>query len=433
MSALPAGTLYVGAGLAVLGLAAYVFLAIAGHDLSAGGYGDLSVLWVVVFSVGPGVFFPLEQELGRLLAARAARGLGTRPVVLRIAGLGTAVLLVLVGAVLVARRPLADALFGGDTGLVYALAANLAALTAAHTSRGLLAGSGRFGRYGVQLALDGTLRCVLAGLVAGAGIGSATTYGLVLAVAPLMAVAATVTGSVLRLDPGPAVGWRDVTAGLGLLAASSLLWLSVVNASVVTVRLLSTDADRAVAGAVLSALVLARIPLFAFSAVQASLLPALSAAVSRGDRAGYRRLLVRTAGAVSLLGAGGVLVGVALGPWLVRVLFGGDDPLGRADFAWFTVATGVYMIATVFGYATVALGGHAYQAIGWAAGFAVLVAVSLYPAGLLTRVELAFLAGSAVAAVVLAALLVVRLRRPDEPRPPVAAVEAAGPGLGLAD
>ncbi|HEX2417748.1 MAG TPA: hypothetical protein VHJ83_06445, partial [Micromonosporaceae bacterium] len=73
---LPAGTALVGAGLGVLGLAAYVFLAIAGHTLDPADYSDLAVLWMIVFSLGPGLFFPFEQELGRLVAAHRAEQTG---------------------------------------------------------------------------------------------------------------------------------------------------------------------------------------------------------------------------------------------------------------------------------------------------------------------------------------------------------------------
>lgn len=411
-TALPAGTAVVGAGLGILGLAAYVFLAIAGHALDAPGYSDLAVLWMIVFSVGPGLFFPLEQELGRLVASRRAGGTGTGPVTARIALLGLAALTLLLVVIAAVRHPLAGSLFDGDIRLVGVLAANLVALTAAHLSRGLLAGHGRFGRYGAQLALDGMLRVTLAAGLASAGVRQAAGYGLVLAVAPLLAVALTVHHRMLRRTSGPSAPYSGIAVGLGLLVASSTLWLAVANASVVSARLLATPAQAALAGALLSGLVLARIPLFVFSSVQASLLPALAAATGTGNREGFRRLLRRTTVAVTGLGAAGTVVCVAVGPWLVRVLFDAEAVLDRVDFGLLGVATTAYMVATVLGQAGLALAGHRDQAFGWAVGFLALLGVTLLPGvQILARVELAFLTGSLVAGAVLGVRLRHRVRR----------------------
>lgn len=79
----PPGTLPVGAGLALVGLASYVHLAVAGHTLTPGDYSSLSVLWSIVFTVGIGVFLPVEQEVARLVSARRTRGLPPGPVLAR--------------------------------------------------------------------------------------------------------------------------------------------------------------------------------------------------------------------------------------------------------------------------------------------------------------------------------------------------------------
>lgn len=413
---LPAGTALVGAGLGVLGLAAYVFLAIAGHTLDPADYSDLAVLWMIVFSLGPGLFFPFEQELGRLVAAHRAEQTGAGPMIAQIAQVGLAVLAGLLVITFALRQPLATSLFNGDARLVDVLAVNLVALTAAHLSRGLLAGHGHFGRYGSQLAADGVLRVVLAALLAAAGVRQAVGYGLVLAVAPLVAVLLTFHPGLLRTAPGPRIPYSGVVVRLGLLVASSTFWLAIVNAGVVTAKLVAPPAQVELAGALLSGLVLARIPLFVFSSVQASLLPALSAAAAAGEREGFGRLVTRTTVAVVGLGAAGAVVCITAGPWLVRVLFGTGAGLDRVDFAWLAGATTVYMVATVLGQAGLALAGHRDQALGWAAGFLVLVGVTALPVETLLRVELAFLAGSAVAGTLLGVRLLRRLRRwPEHP------------------
>ncbi|MGH3740722.1 MAG: polysaccharide biosynthesis protein, partial [Micromonosporaceae bacterium] len=373
-------------------------------------HADLAVLWMLVFSIGPGLFFPLEQELSRLMAHRRAQGVGTGALQRRIAGIAAAMTLALVGLLALARDPLAQLLFDGRSHMVDVLGVNVAALGVAHVSRGLLSGHTEFSRYGAQLALEGTLRCASAAALLVNGVASAAGYGLVLAAATLLAVAFTVNRRTLRLPSGPPVAYAEIAGGMGLLVVSNLLWLALVNASVVSARLLASPSEAAIVGALLSAVLIARVPLFLFASVQASLLPALSAAAAAGDRAGFQQRLTRTVGAVAGLGVAGAALSAIFGPALSRLLFDGGTALSHADFAWLAVATAVYMVATVIGQAGLALSGHREQAVGWAAGFAALLAVTCVPAGILLRVELAFLAGAATAAVVLATQLARRMR-----------------------
>src|SRR5438132_14357596 len=85
---LPEGTWAIGAGLIVVGLSAYGFQILAAKRLSDADYNSLNVLWALVFVFSPGLFQPLEQEVGRALSARRARGQGGAPLVKRAAFLG---------------------------------------------------------------------------------------------------------------------------------------------------------------------------------------------------------------------------------------------------------------------------------------------------------------------------------------------------------
>jgi hypothetical protein len=220
--------------------------------------------------------------------------------------------------------------------------------------------------------------------------------------------------------PGPAA-WSMLLPALGLLVVASLLAQLVANLGVITARLLAPE-QAAVAGAVLSALVLVRIPLFVFAALQAPLLPGLSATLAAGDQPAYRRLLDRSLAAVTLLGAAGGLLTVAFGPWLVRYLFDAPAVLGRVDFGWLAAGTLAYLWALVLGQALLAAGRHRGQAAGWTAGTAALAAVTLLPAELAVpiRVGAGYTAGAVVAATGMA-LLLRRVgpatRRPATPGP----------------
>ncbi|MGW9155153.1 hypothetical protein [Streptomyces virginiae] len=116
--------------------------------------------YLLVMSVGIGLFFPIEQELTRIVAARAVCGEGAAPV-LRKAGLLTAgVLAVVLGALALFAGPIADRLFPGDQALVAVLGAALTGMALCYLTRGVLAGTGRFTAYGSPLAVDGGLRTV---------------------------------------------------------------------------------------------------------------------------------------------------------------------------------------------------------------------------------------------------------------------------------
>ena len=104
---------------------------------------------------------------------------------------------------------------------------------------------------------------------------------------------------------------------------------------------------------------------------------------------------------------GGVVLTVA-GPWLIRVLFGAHAELPRAVFCWLGLGVLAYLFALVLGQGAQALSRHAGQVLAWLAGTVVLAAVTLGPGTALTRVTLAFAAGSATVALVLAVVMLIR-------------------------
>ena len=213
LSLVPPGTVAVGAGLALLGLASYVHLAVAGHSLTEADYSSLSVLWTIVFTLGIGLFMPVEQEVARVVAARRSHGLPAGPVLVRGGTLAVAILVGLVALIVLARGPLADRLFAGDRSMVTVLVGSLAALAVAHTTRGVLAGLQLFPWYGSQLALDGGLRIGLVALLGLAGVTSPAWFGAVLIIAPLAGAALTAPPVLRTLGGGSPLPGRRWCAG----------------------------------------------------------------------------------------------------------------------------------------------------------------------------------------------------------------------------
>jgi O-antigen/teichoic acid export membrane protein len=386
----------------------YTHLAVAGHRLPASGMAALSELWSLVFLLGLGIFLPTEQELIRLVAARAAVGEGTSGVVRRFCILSAVILVVIFVPLAVAAGPLARLLFGGDTAMVAALACACFAMAVTTVCRGVLAGLGLFTAYGGQLAADGAARILLAAALGLAGVRSAVVFAFVLTAAPLLSAVVTFAPVARGLRPGKKISWRAVTGRLCLLIATMLLAQVIINAAVINVRLLSPGTP-AVVSALLAASVLARVPLFVFTSLQTALLPGLAGAVAAGKAARFRLLLGRACAAVLLLGVAAGVLATLLGPWLIRVLFNAAPVLGDASFAWLAFGTLCYMLAMVLGQGAMALSRHRDQLLAWAAGVTVLAIITIVPGEVTMRVVAAYAVGCAAVA---ASLAVVLIRHP---------------------
>lgn len=394
LSTLPRGAIQVGGGLMVLGVTSYGFLLISARSLTPQAFAGLSVLYVLVYTVGPGVFLPFEQEIGRALSDRRVRGLGGGPLLRRALLLGTIVLAVVLALICAAGPELTHRLFDGSWLLFGGLVLSGFGLWGAHLSRGSFAGSGRFAAYGGQLATEGLTRFAACIVLAVAGVHAVGAYGLLLGGAFIVSVVVTVRFAPSLHEPGPEAHWDELTTAIGWLIAGSLLSQVLVNAGPVAVKLLATAADQQAAGQLLAGLVLARLPLFLFAAVQAALLPRLAALVASGAvqqfRSGIRRLLLTVLALATIT----VLVLGVAGPAVLRLLFGDKFHLGRSDLVYLSAATGFFMAANVLGNALLALQRFALAAAGWAVGVVVLGGLIAIPTSLFPRVEHSFLLGA---------------------------------------
>ncbi|MER5176818.1 hypothetical protein ABT009_00295 [Streptomyces sp. NPDC002896] len=393
-------TAVVGAGTLINAAASYGQLALTGRALGQEAGDSFSGFWAIVFSVGIGLFFPLEQELTRAIADRHARAVGTGPLVRRGAagtlGLACAALVLL----MLASSPLADALFAGDRTLVTALGGALLGLACAHGTRGVLAGLGVFSGYGAQLALDAMLRLALTAVLAATGNSSALAYALVLTAAPVLASLAVLPAVLRRAAPGPSPLPGELGAGAGALIISTLLSQGVANAPVITVRLLAPD-RAALASALLYGLVLVRIPQFLVASLQASLLVRLTHAHTRHDPAGFRRALLTSAALVTGVASGWMLLCALLGPMANVMLFAAEPLLHTADFVLLAFGSTGFLLALLLGNAAVAAGRRGAQVLAWSCASCLLLALPALTGDALRGAELAFTAAAWTAALVL--------------------------------
>lgn len=400
---LRAGSVKVAAGLGFYGGTTFVFLTLAARVMGPSRYSDFAVFWGLVYGVGLGVSIPFEQEVSRRVSearAHGGSGVGALRTAYRVGGC----LLVVLAAAMAVIAPLVNR--GHHTSswaLWLSCCAAFVGLNAAYISRGGLSGSRRFGRYAAQLGAEGAVRVVAAATLTAVAVGG--TWPWAFSIPAAIAVSVAVTAPMVWRQPvDEHVAMRPMVASITAVVVSSTISQLLVNFGPVVVRLLSDDAEQALAGRFLAAALLARVPIFLFAAVQAVLMPALVAAVVRGDRSAFttslRRVLVPTLGLALL----GVLICLSIGPQLLDVL-GPDYRLPRSDLVLLATSMGLFLGTLVLQPAAIALRQHREAAVAWIASGLVFVAVCLLPVGPLRAVELALIAACGLAVLALGGLV----------------------------
>ncbi len=407
---MPEGTIPVGISLLIAGLATYAFFKVG--TVAVGGveeFAPLASMWFAVFALAPGFFLPLEQELGRALSGRRAVGDGGQPVVRRVVGLGVW-LVVAVTIGIIALSPLiATSYFDGDWFMVVALIAAFAAYAPAHMARGVCSGTGRFRDYAIVLGSDGIVRILLCVALAVVGVTAVGAYGMAIAISPLFAVAYVYQRGALRTEAGPPAEWSEVTPNLGWLLIGSVCAATLLNAGPIAANLLAPDGADGLVTAFSYGVLLSRIPLFLFQAVQAALLPRLSQQAARGEfnefRSGLRQLMLVVVG-VGVVGTIGAFI---LGPWALNTMYAVD--LTGRTMAMLSLSSAVFMLALATAQAVIALKGHAFVALGWAVGVATFVLGTwLSSDDVFQRIEIGLVVSSLAAFVVFGLALRHQLR-----------------------
>ena len=407
---LPRGTVSVGAGLAVLGASSYVFLALSARQLTPNAFGQISVLYSLVYTAGPGAFLPVEQELARALADRRARGDGGGPLVRRTTVISGAYAAALAVVVLATGPLTVPRLFDGSWVLLGCLLLALAGLWAVYLSRGVLAGMDRVADYGGQLALEGGSRIVAVVVLAAVGLHRTGAYAVLIGAGLVLAAVLTVRPTLAAVTPGPPAHWQEMSSALGWMLAGSVLAQLLVNAPPIAAKVLAHAGDSETAGQVLTGTVLARLPLFAFAAVQAALLPGLAAQLANGDRHGFVRGLRRLLSAAAVVTVVTTVVAALAGDRLLHLFFGDRYALGNDVLMQLALASGLYMGAVIIGQSLLALRRYRTAAAGWAVGVAVFVLVAWSGRALVIRVVDAFLLAAIASLVMLAVALARRVR-----------------------
>lgn len=396
---LPEGTLPVAVGLIIAGISSYAFFKVGQQALGKEDFKPIVALWFTTFVFVPGFFLPVEQEVGRALAHRRALGQGGRPVVMKIMPLTVGITIILSTGVLAVAPWLTNDFFEGYGVVTAAMILAFVCYAPTHLSRGIASGSARFSAYGIILGLDGFIRIVACTILWLMGVDNVGAYALTVAASPIVGVLIVGARGGLHTDPGPPSSYSEVTPNLGWLLIGSIMSAALVNAGPLGVNILASSSEAAKVTAFGNGVLLSRVPLFLFQAVQAALLPRLARLAAQGDlrefREGLRRLMLVVVG----VGVIGVLGSFAVGPAVLDVVY--DGGLDRSTLTMLAASSAIFMLALATSQAVIALQGHRLVALGWVTGMASFVLVTATASDdLYLRVELGLMVGTTLSLIV---------------------------------
>ena len=405
-------------GIASTGVFTFAYFAVAGHVLGDRQYGEVSLLWAVLFVVISVIYRPVEQLLSRTISRRRAQGATSHPLRVPLALQAGFALVFLVVAL--ALRPQLEDLFG-TRALYWIFVGATLAYAASYFARGYVAGHGWFGLYGGLVLFESISRfcfpvAVAVGLASGQtavalGIVAAPLVSLLVVPAVLVRHAGRDRGaagaSEAELERGAASLSLRAGAGFALAVAGiQLAEQTLLNAAVLTVR---GTSGAVLAGVVFNALLITRAPLQLFQAVQTSLLPHLSGLEATAGHDAFARAIRTTMLAIAAF-AGAVALGLLLlGPWVMEHVLGSDYAYGRVGLAVIALGMGCHLCAGTLNQAALARGRATAAALSWLAVAAAFVVWMLVP--LVDDVLLRAEVGYAGAALVLCAVLWVLERR----------------------
>ncbi|MGQ0482475.1 MAG: hypothetical protein ACT4O0_15810 [Pseudonocardia sp.] len=408
----------VGLGILASGLLVNVYLALVARDLPAAEYAHFGAFWSVALVVGFGVFLPIEQETARLQQTPGRPGRTLRSAMLT--ALGMAVLQL--GALALAA-PLLLKAFGGSTGTLLALGVLCLVSAGQFVVRGALIGLDRMCHHAALTLFDAVLRVSLALTVSltvaepdSAEFAWTLTAAIAIAHAPTLVALLrrrVRPGQVPPLGPGVVTPARVAGAVAPLLLGSLCAQLLLNGPPVLVPALASTPEQATLAGQFVAAFTLTRIPLFLVVPLQTALLPTLTGMLHAGELGALRRVMARLGAAVLVLGLVAVALGLTAGPSLVALIFGEDYVLGGGHMALLALGVAVYVGLVIVTQVLVAAARHRDVAWSWLSGVLAGALVAAVVPDLLLRAELGFLAGSLMAWLVSASLVLTRRPTPE--------------------
>ncbi|GAC1327490.1 MAG: hypothetical protein NVSMB17_01560 [Candidatus Dormibacteria bacterium] len=342
------------AGSLAAGLFGYMFQFLAGRLLGPGGYGVVASAFAFYNILAISLLVVLTITTRH---AAALHGSGNEPGLrhlfhrLTLAALGAGAA---AGVAYLGLTSSLAAFLKIPPAALLALAPAVALTLVVGVNRGMLQGQGQFGWLSGVLTVEAAGRAVLAGLLVGAGLGSAGALGAV----SLATVAAYLLGLVplrrlLRRRPIDPVRMKEVAAFAlpAVMAVAGITFL--YNADIVLVSHFMSDR----AGVYASGATLGRIVYFATFSITGVMFPNVSALVARGE-SGVRTLQLSALAMVGI--AGTIVVGFAILPNLALLPFGPRFKAAAPYLPAFALAMGFLSVANLLVNYLLALGNRTF-------------------------------------------------------------------------
>ena len=399
------------------GVLTYAFFALASHSLDPDEYGNIVILWSVVFLLASTLFRPIEQLLARTLAEREQVGARSSDALGAAVKIQVGTSLAAVAVLLIARGPIERGLFDGEDALYWIMVASLVGFGLAYYARGFLAGRGQFRLYAALLVIEVSTRLAFAVVVALGIAGGANLVALGIATAPIaplivlpLARRRRRAGRSAEPAPIPADGGPQLTLGRGGAFAGAVLVMMLTEQVLINSGALFVRAAEgpAAAGFIFNVLMVARAPLVLFQAIAASLLPHLTRLRARddeGSRDAFRSSVEMTLLLVAGFGALTTVGVLAIGPEVMQLAFGDEFDYDRAGLAIVAVGMGFYLSAASLNQAALAQGQATRAAGCWVLSALTFVAfVLLAPLDVFRAVEVGFAGSAALLAALLGAI-----------------------------
>jgi O-antigen/teichoic acid export membrane protein len=378
-------------GIASTGVFTFLYLALASHQLDSTAYGQVSLLWSVMYVILCVIYRPIEQLLSRTIADRRARSLEGH--LLRVPATIQLAFALLFLAVALALRPrIEQHLFGGKSALYWILVVGVLAYAGSYFARGWLAGHERFGLYGGLVFLESTSRLLFA-VAAAVGITSGqTAIATGMAVAPFVSLvvvpfalghlrgqvrppsAAEREAPVLdAAGEGPAHAEieevvADLSIGRGSRFAIAVFAIMLAEQTLMNAAVLIVNgkSGAALAGFVFNVLMIVRAPLQLFQAIQTSILPHLTAMTARGSEAAFAQAVRRTVLVITGFAGACALGLLAIGPAVMTAVLGDKGfTYQRGGLALVAVGMGFHLVAGTLNQAALARNRAGLAAAAW--------------------------------------------------------------------
>jgi O-antigen/teichoic acid export membrane protein len=413
------GAAILSVGIGATGLITFGYFSLASYSLEEGEYGRITLLWSAVFITASVLYRPVEQLLSRTIADRDARAIGGTEHLRVAATIQLALGLLFAVVALILRDPLQDDLFGGSETLYWILIVTVLAYAASYFARGFLAGHHRFGLYGGLVLMEASSRCLFALAVAVGIAEGETAVALGMAAAPVVSLAVVpwaigrrlrsehveadpqALDAAAREEPSAREPEFTLAHGSGFAVAVLLIMLAeqtFLNAGPLLVEASEGARGAALAGFTFNVLLIARAPLQLFQAVQTSILPHLTRMRASGETDPFRRSVNLTLLAIAAFAGCVALVMLAVGPFLMDLLFGGEFDYERGGLVLVSLGMGLYLAAATLNQALLAHGRAPQACAAWVAcatAFALFLLLADFDDRVL-QVEIAFLGAAAV-------------------------------------